>query len=121
MKKILIAGDSFAANWRIKHNGAGWVNLLENDYDVKNIAQAGVSEYKILKQIEQENLDNFDMIVISHTSPNRVYITEHPAYNLNPLHRCADLIYSDVKHHLKKNKSNKNSIYIFVSLIFTLL
>ena len=32
MKKLLIAGDSFAANWRIKYNGAGWVNLLENDF-----------------------------------------------------------------------------------------
>jgi hypothetical protein len=56
MKRLLITGDSFAANWQIKYNGVGWVNLLENDFEVKNIAQAGVSEYKIMKQLENQNL-----------------------------------------------------------------
>ena len=49
--KILIAGDSFAADWKIKHSGNGWVNMLSNDYDVTNIAQAGASEYKIYQQL----------------------------------------------------------------------
>ena len=39
--KILIAGDSFAADWKIKYNGNGWVNMLSNDYDVTKAIQQG--------------------------------------------------------------------------------
>ena len=42
--KLLVAGDSFVAEWP---GDEGWVKLLANDYDVTNVAQAGVSEYKI--------------------------------------------------------------------------
>ena len=100
MKKILIAGDSFAANWRIKHNGAGWVNLLENDYDVKNIAQAGVSEYKIMKQLLTQDLDDYDKIIVSHTSAYRIPIAEHPIHKDDILHKNCDLIFSDVSEHI---------------------
>ena len=44
---VLIAGDSFAAEWP---GSNGWVKLLAKKYNVKNVAQAGVSEYKILQQ-----------------------------------------------------------------------
>ena len=55
--KILICGDSFAADFRITDtNALGWCNLLEEKYTVVNRAQAGVSEYKILKQIELQVL-----------------------------------------------------------------
>ena len=52
-KKILIAGDSFAADWTVKYKGEGWVNTLCKDYDVTNVAQAGVSEYKIYNQFKR--------------------------------------------------------------------
>jgi len=100
MKKLLIAGDSFATNWRIKHNGAGWVNHLENDYEVKNIAQAGVSEYKIYKQLIKENLKEFDNVIVSHTSAYRIPIEEHPIHKNDILHKNCDLIFSDVSEHL---------------------
>ena len=47
--RILIAGDSFAAEWPGTH---GWSKMLAEHHDVKNVAQAGVSEYKILKQLK---------------------------------------------------------------------
>jgi hypothetical protein len=50
MSKILICGDSFAADWSKKYNSIGWVNMIENDHIITNIAEAGVSEYKIYKQ-----------------------------------------------------------------------
>ena len=46
-KRILVAGDSFAAEWP---TGKGWVHKLAEDNAVNIVAQAGVGEYKILKQ-----------------------------------------------------------------------
>jgi len=97
MKRILIAGDSFAADWTKKYNGIGWVNMLNNDYDVKNVAEAGVSEYKIYKQLENEKTDEFDYIIISHTSPYRIPVEKHPIHYGDILHNNCDLIYSDLK------------------------
>ena len=53
--KILICGDSFAADWTIKYPGQGWPNMLSQQYEIVNLAQAGCSEYKILKQLEFTN------------------------------------------------------------------
>ena len=50
--KILICGDSFAADWTVKYPGQGWPNMLAEIHEVTNLAQAGCSEYKILKQLE---------------------------------------------------------------------
>jgi hypothetical protein len=101
MKKILICGDSFAVD-----NG-GWSNLLANDnYTVTNLAQAGVGEYKILEQLTSVDLKRFDAVVVCHTSPNRVYIRQHPVYNDSKMHKNADLIYSDVEWHLEQDKNN---------------
>ena len=50
MSNILICGDSFAADWTKKYDGTGWVNMLTKDHTITNIAEAGVSEYKIYKQ-----------------------------------------------------------------------
>ena len=45
---ILIVGDSFAAPSNEKYT---WYNRLSQKHTIKNIAEAGVGEYKILKQI----------------------------------------------------------------------
>jgi hypothetical protein len=97
--KILISGDSFAADWQIAKNVSGWPNLLANDFDVLNIAQAGCSEYKIYKQLLSVDLSNFDGIVIAHTSPNRLYVRNHPVHSSSILHKNSDLIYTDIKEH----------------------
>jgi hypothetical protein len=95
--KVLIAGDSFAADWRVKYpNQTGWPNLLAEKYDTTNIAQAGVSEYKILKQIQNVDLSKYDSVIISHASPNRVHCLSHPVHSNDTLHKDSDLIYTDL-------------------------
>jgi hypothetical protein len=104
--KILICGDSFAVDC-LTAPFVGWSTMLANDnYDVTNLAQSGVSEYKILKQLESTEPGKFDAVIVCHTSPNRVYIRQHPVYTDNKSHKHADLIYSDVEWHLKQNKNN---------------
>jgi hypothetical protein len=103
--KILICGDSFAADWQIKYpDKKGWPNLLTENHTVTNLAQAGCSEYKILKQIQSVNLNNYDRIIIAHSSPFRIYVKRHPVHYNDQLHANCDLIYSDIKEHCKTNK-----------------
>lgn len=87
---LLVCGDSFSANWPGKY--PGWCKLLEKDYNVVNRSQAGVSEYKILKQVEQ-GVD-FDFIIVSHTSPYRVHTNN--SIHSTELHKNCDLLYNDV-------------------------
>lgn len=104
--KILIAGDSFAADWTKKYpNEIGWVNLLANEFDVTNIAQAGVSEYKIWKQIKNEDVEKYDVIIISHTSPWRLHTRKHPIHSDDLLHNNADLMLNDLSYHKSKIKN----------------
>jgi hypothetical protein len=99
MKKILICGDSFAADWTIKYQGCGWPNMLSKEYKVTNLAQAGCGEYKIHQQLKSINLNNFDIVIISHTSPYRLYVRKHPLHYNDILHKNSDFIYSDVEYH----------------------
>jgi hypothetical protein len=91
--KILIAGDSFAAQW--PNGEEGWPYLLAVEHDVTNVAQAGVSEYKIYKQILAANVNSYDCVIVSHTSPNRVHTPKHPIHK-EGLHKNCDLIYNDL-------------------------
>lgn len=91
IKKILILGDSFAAKW--PEIDYGWVNLLEKDFTVSNFAEAGVGEYKILKQLDQEF--DADLVIVSHTSPSRLHTSQHPLHK-DGFHRNCDLIYNDI-------------------------
>jgi hypothetical protein len=102
--KILLAGDSFAADWTVKYpNQKGWPNLLKDKFDIKNVAQAGCSEYKIYKQLENEKLENYGYIIICHTSPFRIPTINHPIHFNDILHKNCDLLYSDIKENLDKN------------------
>jgi hypothetical protein len=97
IKQILIAGDSFAAEW--PNGDLGWVNLLKNNYTITNIAQAGVGEYKILKQIQSVNIKDYDLIIVSHTSPSRVHTISHPIHKKG-FHKNCDLIITDLEDRL---------------------
>ena len=102
MKKILIVGDSFSALWNKKYTDyMGWPEKLANtlDYEVTNLSQAGVGEYKIFKQLQKCNIDDFDVVVISHTSPYRIHTRKHPIHTNDKLHKDCDLIYSDINYH----------------------
>lgn len=104
---ILIAGDSFAADWKkSKSNFIGWPNLLNKNFDVVNVAQAGVSEFKILKQIREAIADKkFDTVIVAHTSPYRIPTECHPVHFNDPFYGNADLIFSDIEYHRFKFKN----------------
>jgi hypothetical protein len=91
--KILIAGDSFGAKW--PDSTVGWPSLLCGVHSVKNVSEAGVGEYKILKQLKNQNIKKFDLVIVNHTSPYRVH-TASPIHNTD-LHANCDLIFSDVE------------------------
>ena len=112
-KKILICGDSFSANWYVKTKRYGWPNFLSGKHDVTNISQAGCSEYKIYLQVLNSQLSKFDKIIISHTSPYRIYVKKHPIHNGDILHGSCDLIYEDLLNNLDKNVKVKSIVDFF--------
>jgi hypothetical protein len=100
---ILIIGDSFAAEWSVKYKEyKGWPTLLAEQYPVVNLAQAGVSEYKIYQQLTSAKLDKFDLVIVSHTSPWRVPTKRHPVHSKDLLHANADLMLADIEYHYSK-------------------
>jgi len=100
--KILLAGDSFSAKW--PDGPSGWPELLRKEFNITNVSQAGVGEYKILKQIESQDIKKFDLVIVNHTSPFRVH-TSKPIHN-SKLHANCDLIFTDVESNLDiKNES----------------
>ena len=116
---ILIIGDSFAADWAVKYTELqGWPNLLSKKYNVTNLAQAGVSEYKIYKQLCSVNVIDYDLAIVAHTSPYRLVTKRHPVHSDDALHANCDLIYSDIEHYAstlrgKFNKSLQNAYNFF--------
>ena len=99
--KILIVGDSFAAD------NAGWPSML--NYAFENKAQRGVGEYKIYKQLE--NSTDFKITIICHSSPWRIHTRNHPIHQTNVQRSQNDFLLSDVEYHSKKNKKMKDILY----------
>jgi len=96
-KNLLIVGDSFSSDWTKKDKEcSGWVNKLEQHYNVTNLSDAGVGEYKISLQLKSVESLVYDKIIICHTSPYRIYIKQHPIHHNDVLHHNCDLIYSDL-------------------------
>jgi hypothetical protein len=91
--KLLIIGDSFAAIY--PNNRKSWHFMLQASYKVTNVAQAGVSEYKILKQLQSVVVDDFDYVIVCHTSPYRVHTNS--SIHKTQLHKNCDLLYKDVE------------------------
>jgi hypothetical protein len=105
--KILILGDSWAADWSSQYDQyAGWPNILAENHDVTNIAQAGVSQYSISQQANSVTPADYDRVIISITSPYRLYTPQHPVHT-SGLHANSDLIYTDLEHHLTEQPDNK--------------
>ena len=116
---ILICGDSYAADWSKKYSVTGWPNMLAQTYNVTNVAQAGCCIFKIYNQIANQNLENFDAIIINHTSPNRIYVRDHPVHSNDTLHKDSSLIYTDLVEH-SKNFPELESIVNFYEKYFDL-
>lgn len=99
--KLLIIGDSFAADWTVKYpKQKGWPNLLAEQESVVNIAKAGVSEYKIYQQVKSvQDIAYYDFFIVAHTSPYRSVTRQHPVHHRDLLHNSADLLLSDIDYH----------------------
>ena len=109
--KILIVGDSFAADWTVKYdNYLGWPNLIAKHHDTTNLAQAGVGQYKIYKQLQSVPVKDFDAVISVYTSPYRVHTHSHPIHNNDVLHKNCDLLANDVEYFAKRNKDNESLI-----------
>jgi hypothetical protein len=105
--KLAIVGDSFATDWSVKYpNCKGWPNMLSEIYNVTNLAQAGCSEYKILKQLKTIKIENFDLIIVSHTIFDRIHTLKHPVHHNDSLHNQCDLIFSDIEYHNSTSSTN---------------
>tara|TARA_B100001057_G_C22643557_1_gene869201 strand:- start:444 stop:986 length:543 start_codon:yes stop_codon:yes gene_type:complete len=97
---ILIVGDSFAVD---NDNKQSWQNRLKVNNNVVNKAVGGISEYRIYKQLVDQIDEDWDKIIVVHTSPYRVHTRKHP------IHEHGDLMLNDIEHHASKlkNKFNK--------------
>lgn len=121
MSNILIIGDSFAADWSTKYKDyLGWPSLLAEQHTVTNLAQAGVSEYKIYKQLlSVKDLSVFDAVIVAHTSPYRVPTRLHPVHFNDVLHNKSDLIYTDIEYHSFQLKNMFNRSLCAAKKFFT--
>ena len=107
---ILIAGNSYAADWTKKYpEREGWPNFLEKKYKVHNVAECGVGEYKVYEQLKNLNIHNFQFVIISHAQSTRIHTRKHPLWHNDTLMKNCDLIYSDLHYHSKKIKNFFNN------------
>ena len=102
--KIALFGDSFGVQ-KMEEEFDSWVTMLNKHIDIDNFCKSGIGEYKILKQIQQTDLSVYDKVLITHTSPNRVYVKFNPLHQDSQYHKDCDIIYSDIE-----NNSDKFSI-----------
>jgi len=116
MHKLLICGDSFSAP---SNEPSAWTSLIKQHFEVTNLSQRGCSEYKIYKQINSQNLNKYDSIIISHTSPYRIYTPLNNFHAADPLYKDACFIYTDVKENSLTN-SKLNSVVDFFENHFDL-
>lgn len=93
--KLLIIGDSFSASM----SDRSWTNRL--GHDTINMSTCGSCEYRIIKKLLESNLNEFDHVLMVHTSPYRIYFDKNPFYQNSETHQECDLIYADIKN--KKN------------------
>lgn len=102
---ILILGDSWSADWSEKNSEfKGWPELLATKYNVTNVSEAGVSQYKICKQIENSNYQDYDLIICSITSPNRIY-SKSKINKVSKFHKNCDLIFQDIEFAVAQGDS----------------
>jgi hypothetical protein len=110
-KNILIIGDSFSSS-QISDR-YGWPILLTEDFTVTNLSEPGIGQYKILKKVKSINLDNYDLILISHTSSNRVHCQTNPLYPDQHLYKPSDVIFADAESKLQQVPAAEHLVYYY--------
>jgi hypothetical protein len=96
MKKVALFGDSFGFKKK-DEVFPSWVSLLTQHFLVDNFSQCGVSEYKILKQIQSVNLEDYNFVLITHTSHSRIFVDYNPVHAVSEYHQNCDIIYTDIE------------------------
>jgi len=100
---ILVAGDSFSS---VELSGKfGWPKLLADKHTVNNVSQPGIGQYKILKNIKNNLSGPVDLVIVSHTSSNRVHCETNPLYASGHVYHNSDMIFADVESKLPESKS----------------
>ena len=99
-KRLLIVGDSFSSEQLSTEHG--WPMMLHQNFDVTNISAPGIGEYKILKKLESVNINDYKLILISHTSPNRLHSAINPLYPPGHLYSYSDIIFSDAESKIQQ-------------------
>jgi len=95
-KVVGIFGDSFGYV-KSDHEFLGWVEMLSTHVAVKNFCQCGSSQYRILQTLKSTDLNQFDQLIITHTSPTRVFARHNPLHADNPVYQNCDLLFADVE------------------------
>lgn len=111
--KILICGDSFSYD---SNNENSWVTKLHSIFQVTNLSQCGVGEYKIYQQLKSVDVDSFDKILISHGSPNRLYINQEQVLHKDKTHKNSDLIFTDVEDKKDSNQLANIAYNYFINI-----
>jgi hypothetical protein len=93
--RILIAGDSFASSELSR--GQGWPDRLAQENQVVNIAKPGIGEYKIMKSLLSQKLEDFDHIIVCHTSAYRLHCETNPLYPEGHVYKHSDVIFADAE------------------------
>jgi hypothetical protein len=102
IKSLIVFGDSFSTNttsesWTTKIAQALKRTLIQR-------SQNGVSEYRILQQIQNYgSINPDDLVVVCHTNPLRIYLPDHVTYPARKTesHPFCDLVISDAWQSLK--------------------
>jgi len=111
--KLLICGDSFSFDHGVEHS---WPYQLAQQHQIKNLSQCGCGEYKIRMQLINENLSEYDAVLIFHTSPNRVYYPGPNTMHKDQFHDHCDLLFADVEQHRHTNKIASAAYDYFVNI-----
>jgi len=103
----MILGDSFAAST----DTSSWASNLTG-YKVANFSMSGAGEYKLIKKLNNVDIDSYDKHIVVHTSANRIYIENNPYYPEHASHSQCDLIYQDM-HARLPDKFAENVVWWF--------
>lgn len=111
MGRLLIAGDSFASS-QLSH-GRGWPDQLAKIYQVTNIARPGIGEYKILRSLLDQTVENFDHIIVCHTSPYRLHCESNPLYPVGHIYKHSDVIFADAESKAESSSAARRVVDYF--------
>lgn len=110
-KRILIVGDSFSSE---QLSGEfGWPVLLRSQYDIDNKSSPGIGEYKILQKLKSSNIKKYDLVIVSHTSPNRLHCEDNPLYPKDHIYHRSDIIFADAEHKAEANPIARSLVDYF--------